>query len=109
MTSPRVSRGRQSEQWLADYFAENGWPGAERRPAGLPGSDIMGMPAFDIEVKSRRELKLTQWLKQTADRPGLSMVIHRPDGFGKEKLGLWPVTFRLDDITPVLAHWDLGE
>ena len=106
MTNSRVARGRESEAWLAEYFAANGWPGAERRPAGLPGSDIMGMPAFDIEVKSRRDLKLTQWLKQSAPRPGLSMVIHRPDGFGKEKLGLWPVTFRLQDATSLLYHWD---
>lgn len=107
MTSPRVARGRESEQWLADYFSENGWPGAERRPAGLPGSDIMGMPAFDIEVKSRRELKLTQWLKQGERSPdAVPMVIHRPDGFGKEKLRIWPVTFRLDAITQLLYHWD---
>ena len=66
----------------------------------------MGMPAFAIEVKSRRDLNLPAWLKQAGSRPGLPMVIHRPDGFGYEKLGLWPVTFRLDDITPVLQHWD---
>jgi hypothetical protein len=106
MTSPRVTRGRESEEWLAQWFRDNGWKHAERRPAGLPGSDIMGMPAFDVEVKARRELKLTAWLKQGETRPGVSMVIHRPDGFGKEKLALWPVTFRLQDVTPLMQYWD---
>lgn len=106
MTDPRVTRGRQTEEWAAEWFRENGWPGAERRPASLPGVDIMGMPAFAIEVKARRDLNLTGFLKQAGSRPGLPMVIHRPDGFGKEKLGFWPVTFRLQDATPLLYHWD---
>jgi hypothetical protein len=106
MTDPRVVRGRQTEEWVAEFFRENGWPGAERRPASLPGSDIMGMPAFAIEVKARRNLNLPAWLKQASSQPGLPMVIHRPDGFGKEKLALYPVTFRLQDVVPVLRYWD---
>lgn len=106
MTDPRVTRGRQSEEWVAEHFRNSGWPGAERRPASLPGADIMGMPSMAIEVKSRRKLDLPGWLKQASSRDGLAMVISRPDGFGKEKLGIWPVTFTLDEITPVLYHWD---
>ena len=106
MANARVARGRESEEWVAEKFRYNGWVNAERRPASLPGADIMGMPGFAIEVKARRELKLTQWLKQAETRPGLSMVIHRPDGFGRDKLGIWPVTFRFDDVLPVLFHYD---
>lgn len=106
MATARVVRGRESEEWVAEKFRYHGWVNAERRPASLPGTDIMGLPPFAVEVKARRDLNLTQWLKQASARSGLPMVIHRPDGFGRDKLGLWPVTFRFDDVIPVLWHWD---
>jgi hypothetical protein len=105
MTNPRVTRGRQTEELVAKFLRENGFPHAERRPASLPGADIMGIPDVAIEVKSRRKLDLPGWLKQASTRDGLPVVVSRPDGFGPEKIGLWPVTLRLQEFAPVLYHW----
>jgi hypothetical protein len=105
MTSARTVRGRQTEQAFADWFAEHGWPSAERAPASLKGIDVLGMPGWAPEIKARRELNLPAWLRQAETRQGIPFVGHRPDGFGLRTVHLWPVTFRLQDITPLMQHY----
>lgn len=89
----RRARSRKTEEIVANRLTEV-FPAAERRPASLPGSDILNTPGFDIEVKARRDLHLTAWLKQASDRAGdnLPVVVHRPDGYGPERIDQWPVT-----------------
>lgn len=96
MASSRVQRGRQTEELVAQYLREHGWVNAERVPASLPGADITGTPGLSIEVKARRGLDIPAWLKQASSRPGLPILIHRPDGFGPERLNIWPMTLPLD-------------
>lgn len=93
MASARVQRGRQTEEMVAQYLRESGLVHAERRPASLPGSDIMGLPGVDIEVKATRDFSPTAWLAQQRARAkddDLSVVIYRPNGYGPDKIHLWP-------------------
>lgn len=104
MTSPRTTRGRQTEEWAAEFYRDRGWPDAERIPASLPGRDIKGMPGLAPEVKARRDFNPLKWGRQarknaTGDVP---FVILRPDGYGKEQIGDWLVIRRLEDDTEIL-------
>lgn len=91
---------------MADYMAGTYWPAAERRPASLPGSDIMNVP-FDVEVKARRDMNLTGWLKQAAVRPGFPhLLVVRPDGYGVEKIRQWPAVFPLWEAMNLINCWE---
>jgi hypothetical protein len=94
MASSRVRRGRETEQAVADYLAASGFSGAGRVPAGMPGSDVTGIP-FSCEVKARRGLDIPAWLRQAERRDGLAVLVHRPDGMGVESVASWPMTMRL--------------
>ncbi len=106
MASPRVQRGRATEELVARWFREHGWTGAERQPAGLPGVDVTGMPGLACEVKARRSFNMTGWLKQAAAREGLPFVVVRPDGYGPERIAGWPVVIRLDALTTLLQAYE---
>lgn len=99
----RRARSRKTEEIVAERLREV-FPGAARRPASLPGSDILNTPGYDVEVKARRDLHLTAWLKQASDRAGtdLPVVVHRPDGYGPERIDQWPVTMRLADFVRLI-------
>jgi len=62
------------------------------------------------EVKARRDLNLTTWLKQHALTGGtaLPFIVHRPDGYGPARIDEWPVTMRLDDFTALLHQAGYG-
>lgn len=119
----RRQRAHDTERIVARWFAENGWPHAEPVGAGRAGSDVTGMPGLCVEVKARRALDLTGWLRQHARdvpqilngqgetiRGGLSLpfVAFRPDGYGPEKIASWPVLMRLDDFTALLKQAGYG-
>jgi hypothetical protein len=107
-------RARQSEQAVADWFAVHGWEDAERVAPGRQGTDTLHLPGLHVEVKARRDLRLTDWLEQagpplTGDAiflgavPALlPMVIHRPDGWGPARVAQWPATLRLEHLTSLL-------
>lgn len=95
----RVQRGRQSEELVAARFRDVLQLECERRPASLPGSDVMGIPGMDIEVKARRGLDLPGWLRQQAKRlePCQSgLLVVRPDGAGPATVGSWAAVMTLD-------------
>jgi hypothetical protein len=92
----------ETQNAVARYFRENGWPYAESAGSGRPGVDILGMPGLACEVKGRRDLNLGAWLRQAEGYPGLPFVVHRPDGVGLTRVELWPTTFRLKDATILL-------
>lgn len=90
-------------------MAEHGWPYATDAGAGRNGSDILGVPGLAVEVKARRDLNLTAWLRQASAEKGLPIVIHRPDGFGPGAIADWPVTFRLADAVKLLRAAGYGD
>ena len=106
----RKERGRASERFVADWLGTHGWPWAQPVGAGRAGSDVTGVPGLLIEVKARRGLDLTGWLRQHADANGvLPCVVVRPDGYGPEKIAGWPVIVRLDDFTRLLRQAGYGD
>jgi hypothetical protein len=112
MTSPtrsRKRRGSETQSAVAAWFAAHGWPYAEPTGAGRTGSDVTGVPGLACEVKARRELRLTAWLRQAATGTGVPFVVHRPDGMGPAAIGGWPVTMRLDDFTQLLHAAGYGD
>lgn len=106
----RRARSRKTEEIVAERLIDV-FPGACRRPASLPGSDILNTPGFDIEVKARRDLRLTAWLAQAAKRAGgdIPVVVHRPDGYGPERIDQWPVTLTMADFIRLLERSGYGE
>jgi hypothetical protein len=100
-------RGNATQNMVAAWFAGNGWPYAESAGAGRPGSDVLGMAGWVVEVKARRDFRPLQWLRQHG--PGNVAVVHRPDGAGPGTLGGWPVTVRLDTFTRLLHEAGYGD
>lgn len=106
MANSRVTRGRQTEQLVADYLAAGPFPHAERRPASLPGSDIVNTPGYSIEVKARRAFNPKAWVKQSSEAARkmdgngnviIPVVVMRPDGMGEASIDEWPTFVTLDD------------
>lgn len=104
MTDHRVSRGRQSQEWLAERFRSEGWSDAQSRPASLPGVDVFGVPGLAPEVKATEGQDFTGALKQAVKNAGsdLPFVVYRPRGYGKERMDDWVVAFRLEDAIALL-------
>lgn len=110
MTSPhRKRRGAETQRAVADHLAAHGWPYASDAGAGRAGCDVLNTPGLCLEVKARRDLNLTGWLKQAAGRPGLPIVIHRPDGMGPASIEDWPATLRLADLVRLLRAAGYGD
>ncbi len=105
----RKQRGHDTQNATAAWFRGHGWPHAESAGAGRPGTDVLGMPGLHGEVKARRELRLTEWLRQAGKVSALSFVVHRPDGFGPARIAEWPVTMRLDEFTHLLFLAGFGD
>jgi hypothetical protein len=110
----RVQRAHETETAVARYLATHGWPYAEPVGAGRNGADMTGTPGLAIEIKARRDLNLTGWLKQSAStriafgEDLLCMVVHRPDGYGPAMIEYWPVTLRLADAVRLLRAAGYG-
>lgn len=99
----RKQRARSSEAIVAEVLRDI-YPNAVRVPASLPGADVLFTPGITVEVKSRRDLNLTGWLKQATTRgsyEALPIVISRPDGYGPERINSWPA------IMPVWVMMEL--
>ncbi len=62
----RQHRGSETQTAVARWFAGHGWPFAAPVGAGRGGTDVTGMPGLLVEVKARRDLNLTEWLRQHA-------------------------------------------
>ena len=107
----RKARGMRTQKVVAEWFQSNGFPHAESTGSGRAGVDILGLIGFAVEVKARRDLALTEWLRQAAkeSRVGLPVVIHRPDGFGEASVAAWPVTMTLATFTTLVREAGYGE
>ena len=111
MVNARIARGRRTQEILANWFREHGWPEAEAVPAALPGRDIRKMLGLAPEVKATEKLDLTGSLAQAkANSDGdLPFVVYRPRGYGVEKLERWPVVMGLTDFTQLLRDANYGD
>lgn len=108
----RRARGRATEETVAEYLRGNGFPQAERRPASLPGSDVMGTPGIDWEVKARRSLDLLGLMRQLGRRAEEGQVpvgVVRPDGAGPTSVHRWPVVMPLEVAVRLLRAAGYGE
>lgn len=110
MATARVSRGRKTQELVAEWFRGKGWPEALSTPASLPGVDIQKMLGLAPEVKATAAVDPTGWLRQAvANAKGdLPFVVYRPKGFGPERIDGWPVIIRLDDFTDLLSEAGYG-
>lgn len=109
--SSRKQRGADTQRTVAQFFREHGWPFATAVGAGASGRDVDNMPGLAPEVKARRDYNPTAWLKQAAKNGSddLAFVVHRPDGYGPEKVAHWPVTLTLRDFAELLAAAGYGD
>jgi hypothetical protein len=109
----RSARGSEAQTWTAEYLAAHGFPGALPVGAGRPGRDVTGTPGLAVEVKAREDwdTRLNVWLAQAVKRAGddLPLLVSRPSGYGREKLAIWPVTFRLVDAVTLLRDAGYGD
>jgi hypothetical protein len=105
----RKQRAHDTERAVAQWFAVRGWPFAEPVGAGRDGTDVTGMPGWTVEVKARRDLSLTTWLRQHATSDVPAFVVLRPDGYGPAQIAAWPVIMRLDDFTDLMVRAELEE
>ena len=96
MSSSRKARGRETERIVADYLRDHGWPYAEPVGAGRSGADITGTPSLAIEIKARRALRLTEWLKEADRDPNrVPLLIIRGDGQGPSSIEQWAAVMPL--------------
>lgn len=68
VSQARKYRGYRTQDDVAAWFAERGWPNASSVGAGRPGADIVGVPRrarTHVEVKARGGFAPLSWLRQT--------------------------------------------
>jgi hypothetical protein len=105
MATPRVQRGRKTEDLAAEYYRLHGWEGAESVAASLSGKDITGRPGWSDEVKATKGNVLPAALRQATKNaePGETpVVIWRPQGYGPERIDEWVVAFRFKDAVELM-------
>jgi len=90
-------------------MAESYWPLANRIAASLPGADIENTPGLAVEVKARSDFNPKAWLKQAASRPGLPIVVMRPNGSGEATVLDWPAFLRWGDLLELLHEAGYGD
>lgn len=108
-SASRKARSRETERTAAARLREL-YPAAVAVPSALSGVDVLNTPGLAVEVKARRDLNLPAWLRQADKRQGqgLPVVIHRPDGYGPESVGVWPVTMTFDAFMALLKEAGYG-
>lgn len=113
-TPNRKRRGMRTQQVVALYLRERGWPYAESTGSGRLGVDITGCPDLAIEVKARADLSPVAWMRQAerGDRAHaghrLPLVIYRANGMG-EDAGRYLAMVRLSDLVDLLAAAGYGD
>jgi hypothetical protein len=110
MSQHRKHRGYATQRLVADYLTE-WWPYAESTGAGRSGTDITGTPGVDWEVKARRELRLTETMRQLAERAKdgtVPVAVIRPDGWGPARLPDWPAVLPLSALVQLLLDAGYG-
>lgn len=105
MANARVSRGRRTQELLAEWLRNHAWPSAKSRPASLAGTDIYDAGLLAPEVKATAGQDFTGALRQAranAQPDQVPFVVYRPKGYGPEKISQWLVVFDLETATELL-------
>jgi hypothetical protein len=79
-------RGVRAPHWITRYLSDHGWPHAEATGSGRRGTDIQGTPGIVWEVKTAREFRPGEWVRQArthawADQ--VPVVVYLPDRVGE--------------------------
>jgi hypothetical protein len=105
MSQSRKHRGYKTERLVAEYFSQNGWPYALATGAGRSGSDVTGVPYFDIEVKARASFQPKAWIdqvgKRTTGKGEIPVVVSRLNGQGSD-VGSYLAFLRLSDLVDLM-------
>jgi hypothetical protein len=105
MSQSRKHRGYKTERLVAEYFANNGWQYALATGAGRSGSDVTGVPYFDVEVKARSTFSPKAWIDQVGKRAtengDIPLVVSRLNGQG-EQVGNYLAFMRLSDLVDLM-------
>lgn len=112
MTTPRSAkrRGMKTQTNIANYLRDHGWPYATDTGAGRQGTDILGTPDIAIEVKARRDLNPTNWIKQAETNADgrLPLVVFRSHGQGDDA-SKYLALLRLSDLVELLHAAGYGD
>lgn len=87
----RKARGMQTQAGFAAYLREHGFPWATDAGSGRSGVDILNTPGLSWEVKARADFDPLAWLREARSRPGLPLVLWRPNGYGLASIDAWPM------------------
>ena len=104
MPNHRRRRGRDTERIVADYLKTQ-WETAHANGASAAGSDVLGIPFLDIEIKAVAKLNLPATFKQSESRrkPNQkSLIILRLNGQGDPSEYI--ACMRLKEILPLLQY-----
>lgn len=107
----RRRRGADTQRLVAQRLQADIFPFAEPVGAGVGGRDITGTPGVAIEVKARRGLALTEWLRQTvrqATGGDVPVLVVRPDGAGPTTIDEWPAILPLATLIELLQAAGYG-
>lgn len=107
----RKHRGYASQKFVANFFAENGFPFAESTGAGRSGTDVTGVVGVDIEVKARRGFPVSETMKQLAERSKdgvIPIAVLRLDGSGPKDVENWPAILPLSVLVNLLRDAGYG-
>lgn len=102
MANHRRRRGRDTERIVADYLMGY-WEEAHANAASLRGSDVLGIPHLDVEIKAVAKINLPAAFKQSETRrkPNQkSLIILRLNGQGNPEEFI--ACMRLKELIPLL-------
>ncbi len=78
---------------------------------GTGGSDVLGIPNLDIEVKARAGLPISETMAQLKRRrreTGLGVGVLRMNGQGEKAIGDWVAILTFDDLIHLLKAAGYG-
>ena len=107
----RRQRGRDSEKIVADYLVRQGFITAHVTSMAAAGSDVLGIPNLDIEVKARAGLPISETMAQLKRRrstTGLGVGVLRMNGQGAQSIGDWVAILTFDDLIYLLKASGYG-
>ena len=111
MSQHRKHRGMRTQQLVAEWLADRGWPFAQSAGAGRSGADVTGTPDVCVEVKARANLDPLAWVKQAEKSADgrLPFAVVRCNGQGEADPGQWVAFLRLSDLTNLLRAAGYGD